>query len=710
MEEGPGPGDLRDPGAALKGPYDMKRALTLILCVSLSGLLAAQTKVAVEDLPEQYRDWLDLVHYIIQPVERDVFLKLTNNRDRDIFIETFWRQRDPTPGTPENEYRDEILRRFQHVNKFFGRATVRRGWQTDMGRIYMILGEPASIERFETSSFVVPCQAWTYYGDPRKGLPNMFIVLFYQRGSIGEFRLYDPLSDGPARLLMNKSDIDPFDYQDLYMKIREIAPTLADLSLSMIPGEYSFDFSPSPRNAMIMADIFQSPKRDVNVAYATHFLDYRGFVSTEYMTNFVESESMTALVHDPMTGLRFLHFTIVPKSVTMEFYEPKNQHYCNFQINASLRVGEDIVFQYTREFPFYFADSEADRIRANGIAIEDSFPVAAGTYRLIVLLTNTVGKEFTIFEKDLTVPADTGEVRIDGPFLGYRFETFQRDIHLPFKVLDRKLVVDPKNTFGTTDDIAVLFNVMNVTEDLRQGGEARILIRGMRPDDPVTRSFTVRLAAAAFGNTQSVFQTVPARDLAPDYYEILVSVLASDGRILDEKKDVFVVSPSTLVPHPIAQARGFALANRFIFYYMLAEQAEKTGRWDKAEALYKQALDLNPDHMPGVVRYVRFLLKTQAFGEALTLVERLREDDNRRFEYLSLKGKAFLGLEKFGEALKNLVDAAKIYNSDIEVLNAMGVCYRAMGRMQEARETFEASLKLNPEQPDIKKIVEGIRK
>ncbi|MBM3306618.1 MAG: GWxTD domain-containing protein, partial [Candidatus Aminicenantes bacterium] len=93
----------------------MKRTPLLVLFALLlaPGLAAGQSKVSVKDLPEKYRDWLDLVHYHIQPVEKDVFMKLTGNRDRDIFIETFWKQRDPTPGTPANEYKDELLKRFR---------------------------------------------------------------------------------------------------------------------------------------------------------------------------------------------------------------------------------------------------------------------------------------------------------------------------------------------------------------------------------------------------------------------------------------------------------------------------------------------------------------------------------------------------------------------------------------------------------------------
>ncbi|MBE3131192.1 MAG: GWxTD domain-containing protein, partial [Acidobacteria bacterium] len=650
------------------------RILTRLAFVFLvPALLLAGQKVPEKNLPDLYKDWLNLVVYHIQPVERDVFLQLTNSRDRDLFIETFWKQRDPTPGTPENEYRDELLKRFKYVNEFLGRATTREGWRTDMGRIHMVLGPPASIERFDATIGLVPCQSWSYYGDARKDLPPQYILLFYQRGGVGEYKLYDPVSDGPVRLLQNQRDIsDPFDYEGLHDKIYDLAPTLAELSLTRIPGEFNYDFSPSPRNAILLADILNSPKKDVNPSYASHFLNYKGVVSTEYLTNFVESHSSTALIQDPVTGLRFLHFSIVPTDVNVDAYVPKNQFYCNFRADISLRNGEDIIFQYSREFPLYFPESDWDRVKANGLAVEDSFPIIEGKFKLSVLLTNTVGKQFSVLEKDVEVPPAKASPSIEGPFLGYRFETIQRDVHYPFKVNDRKLVTDPKKTYARADEIAVLFNVLNATEDLLRNGEARIVVRGLREANPVQKSYTLRLGAYPSGRILSISQSIPASDLDPDYYEILVRLVGADGGVLDEKMESFIVSPSPALGHPIANAKGLALANQFLYRYMLAQQSEKMNRLKAAGSLYEQAFQLNADYKEGVVMYGNFLNKVGAFEEALKVAEHLRADDRRQFPYHVIRGLALMGQEKLGDALTDLLLANRMYNSDTNVLNALG--------------------------------------
>jgi len=142
----------------------------------ISIMLAAEYAVSLQgkklkDLPEKYKNFLNITDYIMMPEEREVFFELANDRERDVFIDVFWKQRDPTPGTPENEYRETHLQRFTEATKKYGYGTSRPGWMTDMGRIYIILGPPVSIERFEATHGLYPAQVWYYYGDATSGLP-----------------------------------------------------------------------------------------------------------------------------------------------------------------------------------------------------------------------------------------------------------------------------------------------------------------------------------------------------------------------------------------------------------------------------------------------------------------------------------------------------------------------------------------------------------
>ena len=265
-------------------------------------------------------------------------------------------------------------------------------------------------------------------------------------------------------------------------------------------------------------------------------------------------------------------------------------------------------------------------------------------------------------------------------------------------------------TFAKADQIAVLFNVLSATEDLFRGGEARISVRGLREASPVQRSYAVKLDATPFQKTLSIHQTIPAAELDPDYYEILVRLVGAGGETLDEKKNSFVVSPSAAMGHPIANAKGFSLANQFLYRYMLAQQAEKMNRPKAAKSLYDEAYQLNPDYKEGVVMYGNFLNTVGAFREALQVAEKLKGDDRRQFPYHIINGQAFMGQEKYEAALTELLLANRIYNSDTSVLNSLGRCYYRLGRKAEALDALNASLKLNPDQDAVKKLIKEIEK
>jgi len=172
-------------------------------------------------LPEPYDLWLNQeVKYIITPRERAVFLKLKNDNERDAFIAAFWRQRDPTPGTDENEFRTEHYRRIEHANRIYGRGTSTPGWQTDRGRVYIVLGEPVYSQNYSGFSEVYPCEIWSYQGMERFGLPPAFNLLFYDKRGRGEYVIYSPLGDGPQNLIIG-FDGKPDDFQEMYTTLNK---------------------------------------------------------------------------------------------------------------------------------------------------------------------------------------------------------------------------------------------------------------------------------------------------------------------------------------------------------------------------------------------------------------------------------------------------------------------------------------------------------
>ena len=110
-----------------------------------------------------YRKWLqEDVAYIITNMERAEFSALQNDEQRERFIEQFWLKRDPTPGTPVNEFKEEHYRRIAYTNERF--AASIPGWKTDRGRIYIVDGPPDEIGSHPSGGegISVPWEVWRY--------------------------------------------------------------------------------------------------------------------------------------------------------------------------------------------------------------------------------------------------------------------------------------------------------------------------------------------------------------------------------------------------------------------------------------------------------------------------------------------------------------------------------------------------------------------
>jgi GWxTD domain-containing protein len=133
-----------------------------------------QQKELKHELHGAYKRWVDEdVRWIITDQELKAFKSLSNDEERDNFIENFWQRRNPSPDSPENEFKEEHYRRIAYANDHY--AAGKPGWKTDRGHIYIAFGKPDSIDSHpsggsyerpmeegggETSTF--PFEVWHY--------------------------------------------------------------------------------------------------------------------------------------------------------------------------------------------------------------------------------------------------------------------------------------------------------------------------------------------------------------------------------------------------------------------------------------------------------------------------------------------------------------------------------------------------------------------
>jgi GWxTD domain-containing protein len=91
------------------------------------------------------QDVLDEARVLFTEDEYEKF-KAMSAGDRELYVQRFWSDEDPTPDTEVNELRAEFLRRVDFANRQFSAHGVK-GMITDRGRIYIRFGEPDEVER-----------------------------------------------------------------------------------------------------------------------------------------------------------------------------------------------------------------------------------------------------------------------------------------------------------------------------------------------------------------------------------------------------------------------------------------------------------------------------------------------------------------------------------------------------------------------------------
>lgn len=168
------------------------------------------TKRLRQELGKTYKKWLDEdVRWIITDEERSAFKQLSNDEERDQFIEAFWARRDPTPDTPENEYKEEHYARIAYANEHF--AAGIPGWKTDRGRIYIMYGKPDEIESHPSggtydrpmeegggTTSTYPFETWRYRY--LEGIGQEVIIEFVDTCMCGDYHMTMDRSEKDALL------------------------------------------------------------------------------------------------------------------------------------------------------------------------------------------------------------------------------------------------------------------------------------------------------------------------------------------------------------------------------------------------------------------------------------------------------------------------------------------------------------------------------
>jgi GWxTD domain-containing protein len=726
---------MKKQNSKIDGDRKMNRILAkgIFLIIAFLSSLVLSAKQNPE-LPQQYEKWIkEEVVYIMTPKEKEVFFKLESDRERDLFIEEFWRQRDPTPGTQRNEFKDEHYRRIEYANKKFGRGIPFKGWRTDRGRFYIMLGRPSHVEKYSTAD-IHPIEIWYYHGNPKQGQVPYFRLVFFQRYGGGDYELYDPAADGPQSLVpfshrqhmfaqrerpfrLETDEVNnPAETQlldrlrnhlekkdlDAYMLLRyNIGLDLAEASLSNFPGRRG------PENilvsALLLRDVETYPHKRVEDDYAYEFLENKAFVEVNYSVHYIGNHSKVSIIKDP-SGHFFVNYTLVPETVSVELFQEKYVTNLRTSIRMSNSRGKT-VFQGGREIPIELREDELKMLENSSFHLCDSFPMIAGSFTLHFLLENLVTKEFTYFERNITVPEEkylqlsplilARKVNIDSPY---------SQSNRAFLVGSLQIYPSVNNIFLQKDTLFLFFQIYGLNQKLRDEGSLEITVySGTQP------YLKKRKKISDFGSERDFLEDFSLNKFLPGDYIVVVSLFDEHGQKRFFKRDTFSVTTKPLRGSWIV-AQTNPPADDPYYYYILGNQFLNNGEFQKAREELAKAYEKMPDSLDYALSYTRVFMALKEYQKVREILMPFEREGKKIFGLFFTLGRASENVGEFKEAILFYQKALSQKGNIVVVLNSIGDCHYKLGNTEQAIQAWEKSLELNPDQEQLKKIIEQLKK
>jgi GWxTD domain-containing protein len=683
--------------------------LIILSVVALCALLPAQKKKTAKDLPPQYQKWLqEEVIYIISPKERDVFLQLESDRERNIFIEAFWKQRNPDPSSTENAFKTEHYKRIAYANQWLGKSSPTPGWRTDRGRIYIILGQPKEIQAYENMYDLRPVITWFYDGMAEYGLPGSFYLVFWKKDIVDDYRLYSPINDGPQQLMQHYAG-DMADATTAYEALMKIEPAVGSVSLSLIPGETQFSSAPSlASEILIKQSIPEAPHYKVKDEYAEKLLKYKNIIEVDYTANYIDNESLISVFQDP-SGLSFVHYLIEPKRLSFE--QTTTGYRTTLEINGIVTDRQNKpIYQFDRTIPLDMTEAQMTQIRSKLFSLQDLFPLTPGQYKVNLLLKNRLSREFTSVEADILVP-NPGAFSMSPPVLAYKTDRESRfkGQNKSFLLGGVQFVPSPRNAFAADDWLSLYFQLHGIPADLRTGGSVQYTIQ--RQTETMKLPETVKVVTRSLreiADPGNIIEQFPLAGMTPSHYALNVAVLdASKAEKLKAKVDFDIRGATTLnrawvlsLPQPASTDPSFA---NIVGSQLLAKQDLA-----KARPLLESAYTRDPGSPKYALDYALALLEAKDYRAVIEVAKPFLADE-RRYDFLQPAGAARQELGAYAEAIAHYKDYLNHFGTNIGILNSIGDCYVKLGSAAEALAAWERSLQLEPNQPALKEKAKALR-
>jgi tetratricopeptide (TPR) repeat protein len=569
--------------------------------------------------------------------------------------------------------------------------------------MYIILGPPNDIQHLDGKSEIYNCEIWFYQGKQDLGLPPGFNLLFFQERGTGEMRLYSPATDGPQALLTGYWG-DPTDYSSAYSSLREVDLNLANISMSLIPGDENLGLGrPSLSSDLLLRQIEQTPQKMVEDKYARKFFEYKDVIDVDYSVNYIDSDALVRVLKDP-SGLYFIHYDLEPSRLSINQYD--NQYATNFKVNGLLStIDGRLVYQFEKTFPVKLTSAQMKERQHLPLAIYDLFPCVPGEYKLSILAKNEASKEFTSLEQTIRIPEKV-QVEMSSPILAYKVspsESAEGKIKA-FLVGGQQLYLQASRVFTASDQLAVVIQLSGLTPELKN--RASLKYQFLKEAEIFKEE---SYSLSELDTLPVVIKIFPLSEFSPAHYFLNVSLLV-DGQEKIKVKDEFDLSYLESLPRPWVLSRILPPATDPYYGWIIGSQLYNLGRWSEARTVLEAAVAKAPGNEDLAMELARVYVALKDYQPAAKILDSfVSAEQGVRYETYLVAAQAAFNLGQYEKALTVLDKAVAQHGSDIQLLDLIGDCYFKLGKKGEALAVWQKSLEINPDQPELKKKIQAVK-
>jgi GWxTD domain-containing protein len=425
-------------------------------------------KRTLKELDNAYRQWLsEDVTYIISPDERNAFLQLDTNEEREQFIEQFWLRRSSNPDLPENDFKEEHYRRIAYANEHY--ASGIPGWKTDRGRMYIMWGPADEVESHPTggtydrpmeegggSTTTYPWETWRWRY--LEGIGENIILEFVDPSGSGEYRM--TMDPGEKDALLHVPGAGLSQMESMGMASKADRFTRADGMTS----PRSMGGQPESMNEFSRLELYAK----VNKPPAVKFKDLEAVVTSRivrdqvhfnWRTDYLKVTNDTVLV--PVT-------VQVPNG-QLSFTSKEGVHSATLNIFGRVttltgRVVQTFEDSVSRDFP----DSLFQQSLKLQSIYQKAVPLRPGLYRLDLVIKDVQSGNVGVVNSRLAVPRyDDEKLEASSLILADQIE------HVPAKQIgtgqfvlgSSKVRPRLEGDFTTADKLGVYMQVYNLKSD-----------------------------------------------------------------------------------------------------------------------------------------------------------------------------------------------------------------------------------------------------